>query len=160
MKERDFLLLLIKLNYQERAINLINSGKITDKHLNTVGDYKDMVLHLAIKIHLFDLVKFLLTETNINPSLLSSDSTNVSPLMVAVAVNDLEIIKLLISNKADPNLTNKFELKALDYAAHNKSMLSKLFLPHILISEANSTNQDDDDDESLDDTVEMSGEDS
>ena len=75
-----------------------------------------------------EMVKYIL-EKNANPNLASRNDFKVAPLHSAVAANEIEIVKLLLSNVANVNAQQMNGVTALHSAAHIGSLeIVKLLL--------------------------------
>lgn len=81
--------------------------RISPFHSEAFSFIKHTPLCLAVYTKNKDMVTFLLEECKANPNQLNYD--NNSPLAMAVQQNNIELVKLLLSHNADPDLASSKE---------------------------------------------------
>ena len=88
--------------------------------VNLVNQCGNNALNLACSDQCFDIVKYLLQNTNVNIN--HQNNHGWSPLMTAVCRINLELVKLLLKQGADVNLVNCNDDDALKLAIYNNDI--------------------------------------
>ncbi|MFN8770342.1 MAG: ankyrin repeat domain-containing protein [Neisseriaceae bacterium] len=85
--------------------------------IDTINDERVIkdILILAIINHDYTLVKQIFKYNNIDINYISSEIGR-TPLILAIGYNDVEIVKLLLENKADINMKDSFDRYPIDVA--------------------------------------------
>lgn len=109
--------LLYNLATSDKLVKVINALTKIGKNINMVSDRGMTALIYAIQNNDVDAAKNLLAiGANVNEVLVSRLAGKWTPLMAATAVGNVDMVKLLIKNGANPNFKNKDGVSAADIA--------------------------------------------